>query len=60
MGARAAHAAASMFIEQGVPAKKIQTILGHSSVTMTLPVPAAGRRCIATRVLYKRTAADPA
>jgi integrase len=32
------HAAASMMIEQNWPAKKIQTILGHSSVTMTFDV----------------------
>jgi integrase len=32
------HAAASMMIEQGWPAKKIQIILGHSSITMTMDV----------------------
>lgn len=32
------HAAASLFIEQGWPAKKIQTMLGHSSITMTFDV----------------------
>ncbi|TWJ09800.1 tyrosine-type recombinase/integrase [Altererythrobacter ishigakiensis] len=32
------HAAASLFIEQGWPPKKIQTILGHSSITMTYDV----------------------
>jgi len=32
------HAAASLFIEQGWPAKKIQTILGHASITMTMDV----------------------
>ena len=32
------HAAASMMIEQNWPVKKIQTILGHSSVTMTFDV----------------------
>jgi integrase len=32
------HAAASMMIEQKWPAKKIQTILGHSSVVMTFDV----------------------
>ena len=32
------HAAASLFIEQGWPAKKVQTILGHSSITMTFDV----------------------
>lgn len=32
------HAAASLFIEQGWPAKKVQTIFGHSSITMTFDV----------------------
>ena len=32
------HACASLMIEQGRPVKKIQTILGHSSVVMTLDV----------------------
>lgn len=32
------HAAASLFIEQGWPPKKIQTMLGHSSITMTYDV----------------------
>ncbi|PWE32867.1 site-specific integrase [Maritimibacter sp. 55A14] len=32
------HAAASLFIEQGWPPKKIQSILGHSSITMTMDV----------------------
>nr|WP_244273874.1 tyrosine-type recombinase/integrase [Stappia indica] len=32
------HAAASLFIRQGWPAKKVQTILGHSSITMTFDV----------------------
>lgn len=32
------HAAASLFIEQGWSPKKIQTILGHSSITMTFDV----------------------
>lgn len=32
------HAAASLFIEQGWPPKKIQTMLGHSSITMTFDV----------------------
>ncbi|GGE93662.1 site-specific integrase [Stappia taiwanensis] len=32
------HAAASLFIEQGWPAKKVQTILGHASITMTFDV----------------------
>lgn len=32
------HAAASLYIEQGWPAKKIQTLLGHSSITMTFDV----------------------
>ncbi|WP_244296395.1 tyrosine-type recombinase/integrase [Stappia sp. TSB10GB4] len=32
------HAAASLFIKQGWPAKKVQTILGHSSITMTFDV----------------------
>lgn len=32
------HAAASMMIEQEWPVKKIQVILGHSSVTMTMDV----------------------
>ncbi|NTZ42142.1 site-specific integrase [Altererythrobacter sp. SALINAS58] len=32
------HAAASLFIEQGWPPKKIQTMLGHSSLTMTYDV----------------------
>lgn len=32
------HAAASMMIEQNWPPKKIQTILGHSSITMTFDV----------------------
>lgn len=32
------HAAASLFIEQGWPAKKVQSILGHSSITMMMDV----------------------
>ncbi|WP_321345517.1 site-specific integrase [Breoghania sp.] len=32
------HAAASLFIDQGWPAKKVQTILGHASITMTFDV----------------------
>lgn len=32
------HAAASLFIERGWPPKKIQTMLGHSSITMTYDV----------------------
>lgn len=32
------HAAASLFIEQGGPPKKIQSILGHSSIMMTMGV----------------------
>ncbi len=32
------HAVASLFIEQGWPPKKIQTMLGHSSITMTYDV----------------------
>lgn len=32
------HAAASLFIEQGWPPKKIQTLLGHASITMTMDV----------------------
>ncbi|WP_395172713.1 tyrosine-type recombinase/integrase [Roseibium alexandrii] len=32
------HAAASLYIEQGWPAKKIQTLLGHASITMTFDV----------------------
>jgi len=32
------HAAASLFIEQGWPPKRIQTMLGHSSITMTYDV----------------------
>lgn len=32
------HAAASLFIEQGWPPKKIQVMLGHSSITMTYDV----------------------
>jgi integrase len=32
------HGAASLFIEQGWPAKRIQTILGHSSINMTFDV----------------------
>ncbi|MEP1422796.1 MAG: site-specific integrase [Erythrobacter sp.] len=32
------HAAASLFIEQGWSPKKIQTMLGHSSITMTYDV----------------------
>ena len=32
------HAAASLFIEQGWNAKKIQTLLGHASITMTMDV----------------------
>jgi integrase len=32
------HAAASLFIEQGWPPKKIQVILGHSSINMTFDV----------------------
>lgn len=29
------HAAASLFIEQGLAPKKVQTIMGHTSITMT-------------------------
>jgi integrase len=29
------HAAASMFIEQGWQSKKVQTVMGHSSITVT-------------------------
>ncbi|MHA3980672.1 tyrosine-type recombinase/integrase [Halovulum sp. GXIMD14794] len=32
------HAAASLFIEQGWTPKKVQSILGHSSITMTMDV----------------------
>ncbi len=32
------HSAASLFIEQGWSAKKVQSILGHSSITMTMDV----------------------
>lgn len=32
------HAAASLFIEQGWPPKKVQTLLGHSSIIMTFDV----------------------
>jgi integrase len=32
------HAAASLFIEQGWSPKKIQVMLGHSSITMTYEV----------------------
>ena len=32
------HAAASLFIEQGWNAKKIQTLLGHASINMTMDV----------------------
>lgn len=32
------HGAASLFIEQGWPPKRIQTILGHSSINMTFDV----------------------
>ncbi|WP_373489846.1 tyrosine-type recombinase/integrase [Parasphingorhabdus sp.] len=32
------HAAASLFIEQGWPPKKIQTLLGHSTIMMTFDV----------------------
>lgn len=32
------HAAASLFIEQGWPPKRIQVMLGHSSITMTFDV----------------------
>jgi integrase len=32
------HAAASLFIEQGWTPKKIQTLLGHASITMTMDV----------------------
>ena len=32
------HAAASLFIEQGWPPKRIQVMLGHSSITMTYDV----------------------
>lgn len=32
------HAAASLFIGHGWPPKKIQTMLGHSSITMTYDV----------------------
>lgn len=30
------HGAASLFLEQGWPIKKVQSILGHSSITMTM------------------------
>ena len=32
------HAAASLFIEQGWNPKKIQTLLGHASINMTIDV----------------------
>ena len=32
------HAAASLYIEQGWPAKKIQKLLGHASIVMTFDV----------------------
>jgi len=32
------HSAASLFIEQGWNPKKIQTLLGHASITMTMDV----------------------
>ncbi|WP_370044571.1 MULTISPECIES: site-specific integrase [Salipiger] len=32
------HAAASLFIEQGWNPKKVQTLLGHASITMTMDV----------------------
>ena len=32
------HAAASLFIEQGWSAKKIQSILGHSTISITMDV----------------------
>lgn len=32
------NAAASLFIEQGWPSKQVQTMLGHSSITMTFDV----------------------
>ena len=32
------HAAASLFIEQNWPPKKIQALLGHSSINMTMDV----------------------
>ena len=32
------HAAASLFIEQGWNPKKIHTLLGHASITMTMDV----------------------
>lgn len=32
------HAAAPLFIEQGWPPKRVQTILGHASITMTFDV----------------------
>lgn len=32
------HASASLFIEQDLPTKRIQSILGHSSITMTMDV----------------------
>jgi len=32
------HAAASLFIEQGWNPKKIQTLLGHASINMTMDV----------------------
>ncbi|MBB93691.1 MAG: hypothetical protein CML68_03660 [Rhodobacteraceae bacterium] len=32
------HAAASLFIEQNGPPKKIQALLGHSSISMTMDV----------------------
>lgn len=35
---QATHAGASPFIEQGWPPKKIQTMVGHSSITLTYDV----------------------
>jgi integrase len=32
------HAAASLFIEQGWNAKKVQTVMGHSSIQVTFDV----------------------
>jgi integrase len=32
------HAAASLFIDQGWPAKKVQTVMGHSSIQVTYDI----------------------
>jgi integrase len=53
------HAAASLFIEQGFPPKRVQEIMGHASIKMTLDVyghtfPAPGDDRAALRALQAR------